>query len=64
MKRRLLFLFIGMATLGPMIGCLYPERDHRREQRPEHRRDRDQGERRDRDHDERHGQNSVSGSAR
>ncbi|MBK9797656.1 MAG: hypothetical protein IPP58_14425 [Holophagaceae bacterium] len=54
MSRKLLSLFLCAATLGLTIGCLYPERDHRRGRGPDQRRDHDRDDRgreRDRDHD-------------
>jgi hypothetical protein len=61
MQRRMLFLITSLTLLGATVGCLYPERDHRREQRPEQRHDRDHDEHRDRDHDEKRGQMPLSG---
>jgi hypothetical protein len=53
MKRRVLFLVTGLALLAPTVGCLFPERDHRREEGPGPRHDdRGHDEHRDHDHDE------------
>ena len=57
MKKRLLFLFSSVAALGLMVGCLYPEREgrrDRRDERPEQRRD-DRPERHEREREDRHG---------
>ena len=51
MKRRLLFLIISTALLGLSVGCLFPDRNPRREEGPELRNDDD---RRDKDHDREH----------
>ena len=54
MKRQIVFLMLSATALGLTIGCLYPERDHRREQRSEPRHDREQDNRRDREQDRDH----------
>jgi len=54
MRRPLLSLFLCAATLGLTIGCLYPERDHRRGREQEQRRYHDRDDNRDRDRDREH----------
>jgi len=58
MKRQIICLMLSVATLSLTVGCLYPDRYYRRDQR--HGPGRDQGQdnrrdrERDRDHQDRH----------
>jgi len=54
MNRPLISLFICALAVAMTLGCLYPDRDHRRGPGPEQRRVHDRDDSRDRDRDRDH----------